>query len=62
MLFGRYKEILRRLDSLERLVNLQIAANSPTTIMNQIAATQEVVRQEAQKLHERFSFTNRPRP
>lgn len=61
-MFGRKQDakILTELAEVKRLLRLQGEAHS--AIMNQGAATQEVIRKEVASLHERLSFNNRPKP
>jgi hypothetical protein len=59
--FGRSnKEIVRRLEQLERKVDQQSTAHS--AIMNQMGALHDALRIAFEKLHERMSFNNRPKP
>ncbi|SDP32920.1 hypothetical protein SAMN04487914_10873 [Arthrobacter sp. ok909] len=60
-MFGRSnKEIVRRLEQLERKVDQQSTAHS--ALMNQMGELHSAFREGFQKLHERISFNNRPRP
>ncbi|GAP53539.1 hypothetical protein AHiyo6_01040 [Arthrobacter sp. Hiyo6] len=60
-MFGRSnKEIVRRLEQLERKVDQQSTAHS--ALMNQMASLHEGLRVAFDRLHERMSFNNRPKP
>lgn len=56
----QWRDLNARLDRLDHRVQLQGEAHS--AIMNQQAATQGMIRELIQGLHERLSFNRRPQP